>query len=160
MCGPAVPEEACGDEEGAWEEEREAELGDPLAIIAVFLFQRLVDGVVEAGGALCANEVADSEGDVVEAGDADGFVIDGSPEVREGGEDNVNEAVEVSDVEGEDLDDGLGAEEDERADEGSFEDFGGRPVQGFPFGVIGGVSRGAAEFLGFDGKDSRRVSFS
>jgi hypothetical protein len=46
------------------------------------------------------------------------------PEAREGGEDEVHEAVEVGHVEGEDLHDYLGAEELEGPDQGDSEGLG------------------------------------
>lgn len=145
--GPAVDEEAGGDEGGAGDHEGDAELG--AAGVVVFLLQLSVDAVVDGGADLGAEEEAEAEGDVIEATDADGFVVSEFPEAGEGGEDEVNEAVEVGHVDREDLDDDLSAEEDEGAGERAFHGVGEGAFGMFVFGVEGRVVVFFAELFGF-----------
>ena len=114
LSGPAVEEEADGEDGGAGDHERDAEFG--FAGASVALLERLVDVVVDRGADLGGEEEAEAQGDVVEAADADAFVVDALPEAREGGEDEVEDAVEVGHVDGEHLHDGLRAEEAEGPD--------------------------------------------
>lgn len=106
---PAIPEQADRDEDRARDHQRDAKLRPAHAAVA--RFEGRVDAVLQRGADLGAEEEAAAQREVVEAADADGFVVDGLPELREGGEDEVHEAVEVGHVEGEDLDDDLRAEE-------------------------------------------------
>lgn len=93
--GPAVDEEADGGAEGGDGEEGSAELG--AAGVVVLAFEAAVDSVVERRADLRAQPEAEAEGDVVEAADANGFVVVGwaGPEGWEGGQDKVHYAVDV-----------------------------------------------------------------
>ena len=103
---PAVPEEADGKEEGAGYEHGEAVFGLPHAAAAGYA-EADVDFVDEARAGLCADDVAEGEGEVVQAGDGDGLVVALRPEEGEGYQGEVHEAERVGYVEGEDLQDGL-----------------------------------------------------
>ena len=131
---PAVDEEADGDEHRSRHHQRHAELAAADAV--VLGFEALVDAVCGEGGDLRADEEADAEGDVVEAADADALVVGrAGPESREGGQDEVHDAVDVADVEGEDLHDGLREEEAEGALEGGAEVLAELAVGGVELGV-------------------------
>lgn len=108
-----------------------------------------VDAVVDGGADLGAEEEAQAEGDIIEATDADGFVVTEFPESGEGGEDEVHETVKVGHVDCEDLNDDLGAEEDERAGDGAFHGIGEGAFGVFVFGVEGRVVSFFAELFGF-----------
>lgn len=145
--GPAVDEEADGDEEGAGDHEGDAELG--AAGVVVFLLQPSIDAVVDGGADLGAEEEAEAEGDVIEAANADGFVVSEFPEGGEGGEDEVHEAVEVGHVDREDLDDDLSAEEDKGAGERAFHSIGEGASGVFVLGVQGRVVGFFPKFFSF-----------
>lgn len=115
--------------------------------------------VVDRGADLGGEEEAEAEGDVVEAADADGFVVDGLPEAGEGGEDEVEDSVEVGHVDGEDLHDGLRAEEAEGAHEGVFERVGEGAFRVLEFGFEVRVAGLFAEPLGFLVQEFGRVGF-
>ena len=80
---PAVEEETRGHESGGRDHERDAEFGPALPVGAAG-FQSPVDGVVERGTDLGAEEEADPEADIVEAADAEIFLIVLYPEGWEG----------------------------------------------------------------------------
>ena len=136
---PAIPEEADRDAQGAGDHERDAEFG--LADTTVAALERAIDAVLRWGADLRAEEEAHAEGDVVQAADADGLVVNAGPEPGEGQQDEIHDAVEVGHVEGEQLDDNLSAEELEGTAESGFEGRGEGPVRVVPLGMQVIVSR-------------------
>lgn len=62
------------------------------------------------------------------------------PEGWEGGEHQVHEAVDEGHVAGEDLDDGLGCQKPEGADERCAKHFGECLVRSLVFGLVTGIS--------------------
>ena len=113
--GPAVDEQAGGNQEAAGSHERNAEFGP--ADVVVPALEDAVDFIVQGRADLRAEEEADAERDVVQAADAGGFPVAGGPEGGKGGENKVHDAVKVGHVQGEDLDDLLRAEELKRTSE-------------------------------------------
>lgn len=85
--------------------------------------QVAVNDIVEAGRDLARERVADAEGDVVERGDGQGFVVDVRPEGGEGRAHNVDEAEDEGQVEGQELHNRLGEEEAEGPDQGEGDFF-------------------------------------
>lgn len=155
---PCVDEEAGGDKETPRNHIRDAVFGFPCSVVSAL--ENTVDAIVERGEELSAECEAYAHGDVVEACDAEGFVVVVCPEDGESGEDEVHEAVEVGSVDGEDLDDGLGAEEAEGADDATFEDFQEGAVGIIVFGVEVLVAGFFDEFGGFDVQELGRVGFA
>ena len=153
LCRPAVDEKAGRDEDRAGDHEWNAEFGTSLP--SIFLLELSVNAIVDRGADLRPQEAPDAEGDVVEAADADAFLVAGFPEEGKGREDEVHEAVEVGHVDGEDLDDDLGAEEDEGAGDGAFHGVGEGAFGVFVFGVEDRVGGFFAEFFGFDVEEFR-----
>ena len=144
---PAVDEEAGRDEKRAGDHEGDAEFGAPCPVVP--FLKPAVYAIVDRRAYLRSQEEPDAEGDIVQAADADAFVVAGFPQYGEGGEDKVHEAVEVSHVDGEDLDDDLSAEEDEGSGDGAFHCIGEGAFRVFVFRVEGGVVGFFAEFFGF-----------
>lgn len=157
---PAVDEETGGREEGREGEEGDAELGASDAVVAGF--EMPVDAVVEGGADLGAEPEAQAQGDVVEAADAGGLVVVGrvGPEGWEGREHEVHDAVDVGHVDGEGLDDGLGGEEAEGADERGPKDLGEGLVLALGFGLVGGVVGVFTEGVSADAEDLGSVGFA
>ena len=113
---PAVPEERGWNAHAADGEHGQPELG--LGDVAVPARQGAVDAVHAEENGDGAEQVADAGGDEVEGGDGFGFVVGLFPQGREGGENEVGEAVDVRRVERQTLDDGFGGEKVQGADEG------------------------------------------
>lgn len=116
---PGVDQETCWHEHAAGDHGRGAELGFPHSVVP--FLEDAIDAIVQGREDLGAEREAHAHGDVVQAGDTDAFVVALCPEDGEGGEDEIHQAVEVCGVDSQDLDDGLGAEEAEGADEAAFE---------------------------------------
>jgi hypothetical protein len=158
LSGPAVEEEAYRQDSGAGDHEGDAELRSAGSVVA--LLEGLVDVIVDGGADLGGEEEAEAEGDVVEAADADGFVVDALPEAGEGGEDEVEDAVEVRHVDGEDLHNGLRGQEAEGPHEGASEGVGEGAFRVLKFGLEVGVAGFIAEPFGFLMQEFGRVGFS
>lgn len=156
--GPAVEEEAYRQDGGAGDHEGDAKLGLAGGVVAAL--EGLVDVVVDRGADLGGEEEAEAEGDVVEAADADGFVVDALPEAGEGGEDEVEDAVEVGHVDGEDLHDGLRGQQAEGPHQGAAEGVGEGAFRVLEFGLEVGVAGFLAEPFGFLVQEFGRVGFS
>lgn len=80
-------------------------------------------------------------------------MVAGLPEEGEGGENEVHDAVKVGHVDGEDLNDELGAEEDEGAGDGAFHGVSKGTLGVFIFSAKGGIVGFFAEFFGFGVKE-------
>lgn len=81
------------------------------------------------------------------------------PQPGEGREHQVHQAVEVGHVAREDLEDGLGAEEDEGSLHGDFEGRGERAVRGVEFSVEVVITSFLDEFVALPGEELRGVGF-
>ena len=75
-------------------------------------------------------------------------MVAGFPETGKGREDEVHDAVQVGHIDGEDLDNELGTEEDEGAGDGAFHGIGEGAFRVLIFGTKGGVVGFFAEFFG------------
>lgn len=149
--GPAVDEEAHGDEDGAGDHHGDAVLGaaEALASVAeIAVLERGVDAVLQPGADLGAQEEAQAEGDVVEAADAQGLAVaargDGAGEQgRERDEHDVHQAVEVHHVQRQDLDDDLRRQQAEGPRHGGAQ----HPGHGAVRVVVGGVESVVARLV-------------
>lgn len=76
---PAIPKQANRYEKTTCKHERQSKLGSANSI--VFLLEVAVNAIVEESGDLGSDDGAEAEGDVVQTGDAAGFVVFVDPEV-------------------------------------------------------------------------------
>lgn len=95
---PAVDKETNGGRHSRDIQQRRTELGSPRVVIPGF--QTAVDAIIQRGADLRAEPEAQTQGDVVQAADAGGFVvvIFASPEEGEGREHEVHDSVGVCHV--------------------------------------------------------------
>lgn len=156
---PAVDEEAGGGAYGSDGEKGHAEFGATDSRVSVF--ETAVDAVVKGRADLRPEPEAQTEGNVVQAADAGGFVVvfRARPEGREGRENKVHDSVDVGHVEGEDLHDGLGGEEAEGTDKGGADDLRKASVEFLGFGMVRLVAGFFAELLGSYLEEFRAVGF-
>ena len=96
---PAVDEEAYGDDDTPRKHEGDAELRSSFSL-AERGFEVPVYPVVERRAELGTCPEAQAEGDVVQPGDAERFVVSPCEQEGKGGEDEIHQAVEEGHVEG------------------------------------------------------------
>lgn len=157
---PAVDEKPGWDEEAGCKEERDAVLR--LSDTVVLFLENAVDSVVERGGYLRSQSEAQAERDVVETADADRFMVVFriGPQLREGGEHEIHQAVDVGHVACQSLDDGLCRKQTEGPNEGHPEQFDERFVGALLRRLVVRVSGGFAQFLGLRLQDYRGIGLA
>lgn len=159
---PAIPEETYGDEQGGRDHKRDAVFGDPCiglcgAQAYATSFQAVVNPVVEWSADLGCSDEADAKGYIIETCDGNGFVVAFAPEVGKGRDDEEHEAIQVEHEEREDLDNGLGREEDDGTDEGVGKDLTDGAVRLLVRAAKVRVAGLFSQASGFFAEDGRRI---
>lgn len=156
--GPAVEQEPERRKDGARQQERDAELGPRRLALAAR--QRLVDVVHQRPAELGARDGARADGDVMQAGDGDGFTVCGHVEGGEAGQRKVEKAVVDAFQDGLHLDDGVEGQEAEGAGQAVHQILGGRATRltSLDLCMVAGIASLLAQLLSALAEEKRSVT--